>query len=393
MDYSSSLYVVPEYKEYSKEAEGDLKQDLVEQDRHTLMQPFDDPRQVLLTPSGQTQLGSLRFSAAAFKQLCGLLSPGLGFLVSDLAGLRRMKDEAEKDNYSLSDAIHILNTLVTRRFRSCLEGKQAIRDSRIGLIEGIVGRNYRRLPNAELYERAGEVLHSYYPPVQFASATLYSRYMVLFYRGQTPSLGRDTATGDDVYYCGLYYSNSESGDGAVRATTALYREFDGTKSLGGYGKHAGGRVPHSGKSFRARFEMLLNRLSERQMDSSFLAERMESLAKESLGFSLLDDHNEKHFLDLSQALHAKRITSSLAHKIVRNVLAQGGSDRVPYDDLGKIRREVWAGRTLFDLYSSMTRVAIGLPVTTREKVEQLAYRLLTGKLSLPLETVNAHKED
>lgn len=376
------LYVGPQVRTYNGLGDQEeLKRDLAEQDRRTLVVPLEDPRQVFLKPDGRTQLGDLRLSSSAFRQLCSAICPGLASVVSDIAGWRRTSGDVSKDKHSLADAVHILNTAINRRFRFSLDGLQTIRDTRNGIIEGIVGRKYRRLPNLEMYERADDVLLSYRQPVSFYRATLVGRYMVLSYKGNQPLFSVPGPNQvEDPFYGGFYYSNSEIGDGSMRATTILIREIGDTRSMSAFGP--GKRVIHLGKDFNRRFEMILNRVFEKVPDVEYLRGKVLMASSIPLGFTEDDQNTEERYLSIARILYAKGIMKGLARRALRNMLVQGSYDRQPYEDTRYAPRQEWASRTVYDLVNAMGRVAKGLSISMQESLEQQAHSLLMGKFSV-----------
>lgn len=375
------LYIDPELVTYAADRKAVFLEALAAQDRHTIMAPLDQPEQLLMTPDCRTQRGGFRYSGTAFRQLCRTACPGLTNVVTDVAGLRRRSNDTDRGRFSLADAISVFNTVVRRRFRTDLEGLQTVRDTRTGVIEGVVGRGYRRLANIELYNRSDEVLRSYRQPVEFYSASMYGRHMVLHYRDRSPMFTTEGPRGfQDVFYGGFYYSNSEIGDGSVRATTTLIRACTDTKALGYFGRS--GRLIHAGKAFSRRFEMLLNSVGERRPEVDRLREGVLALATKNLGFTGNDDDFERRFIELSNRLQSKQLTKSLARRILRSVLVQSSYDRTPIADIRFVRQNTWTERTAYDLFNAMTRTALDLPITLRERVEQLAFSLLLGRFTL-----------
>lgn len=256
------------------------------------------------------------------------------------------------------------------------------------MIEGVVGRNYRRLPNAELCARSDGVLREYRQPVEFFGANLYGRYMVLHYRYVEPSFTADAPRNfEDTYHWGFYYSNSEIGDGSLRASTTVVRAATGAKALGSFGRS--GRLIHAGKDFVRRFELLLNNVAERRPEVERLRDGVARLMSQPLGFGGNEEADERRFIQLADRLQAKQLTKSLAKRILRGVLLQGSFDLTALPDVRYVQRPVWAGRTAYDLFNAMIRAAPGLPITTQERVEQLAYSLLLGRFTL---TARGHED-
>lgn len=355
---------------------------LKDQDAHTVMYPIDLAEQVVLKPDATTLRGGFKYGPVAFRQICKYLAPGLSNVLADLAGMRRVKSESDRNRFSAADAVAVFNMVVRRRFSADLEGLQAVRDTRTGMIEGVVGRGYKRLSNYDLYERSAEILRAYRHPVEFHRADLTGRSVVFCYRDVEPAFSLPAPDNkEDRFYTGYYYSNSEVGDGSVRATTVLIRGSEETRSLGFFAKRA--RLNHAGKDFAKRFEQMMDSVAEKRPDADRMKAGLLKLSARPLGFDVAtEDEREERFKTLQHCLETNEAARSVSKKVLRSVILRGSHDGLAAPDVRLVDRRKWADRSAYDLYNAMGRVARNLPVTTREQVEQLAYSLLLGKLNL-----------
>lgn len=373
------LCVTPEMRRFSSEQEGEFRKILELQDKHTVLSPLDSVQQVTLDVECRTVQGKLQLSSLAFRQLCRIAAAGLASLVLDIAGLRRRKENWENDRFSQLDSLHIFNTVMKRRFTACLEGFQTVRDTRTGVIDGIVGRNYRRLPNFDLIQKAEEVLKLYRLPVKFLEGSLAGRYMSLSHRSLSPIFSVEAPRQSDDFYSGFHFGNSEIGDGSVRAVPMLLRELDDGKSLGNFSQ--GGRLVHAGKDFHRRFEMLLNKVAERQMPVAEIRERTLKIREKKLGFTGIADQDEKRFDELVRLMQSKGLTISIAKRSIQSALLQDSYMDAPISDFRFLKPTERAARTYYDLYNAMNRVAQTLSIASQERLQQLSYSLLLGRVN------------
>ncbi len=375
-----TLYVDSPVQTFSADDAAPFREVLRAQDRFTVVTPVDRFEQLTLAPDGTTQRGGYRLSPVAFRQLCRAVSPGLYDAASHVAGLRRTEG-TDRDTFSVPDAIAMVNIAVRRRYRACLDGLQIVRDGRTGVVEGLIGRGYRRLPNFELFERAVDTLRSYRHPATFSGANLQGRYAVLHFR-YTDAMFAAPAPRDfsDQLCWGFYFCNSEIGDGSLRATNTVVRLCDDTRSLAPFGSR--GRLTHAGRDFARRFEQLLNNVADRRPDPERTRAGVVRLIGQSLGFTENEAEIERRFNQLVDRLVGRKLNRSAARRVVRRVMTQGSYDRSAVSDVRYVSRSDWAARTLYDFYCAMIRTAVSFQITVRERVEQLAYALLTGRFNV-----------
>jgi hypothetical protein len=268
-----ALSVEPEARRFSSTQEDALQRKLREVEQTSVFYPVNSDRELALDQYGRTQLGGSRFTHWAFFQLCQTVSPGLFRLVMDLSGEQRSSEQPRAD-YSFEEAVAMLNLLIRRRFSTKLYGKNLLRDRETNVIHGIVGANYRWLPNKDLYDRTVATVRSSRAPMCFHEAILNGRWLLLRFRQTRPFFEFDVGDFHDAYYGGFHFSNNEVGVAAVRAAAVLLRAETGTAAL-----TPPVRLIHSTRrGFDQRLELLLASVGDRLRSPEFYRGR-ERLAR------------------------------------------------------------------------------------------------------------------
>lgn len=379
-----ALSVEPDARRFTSGQAGALLQHLQESESSSLFYPITADREVLFDADGRTVAGQSRFTHWAFFQLCQAVSPGLHRLVMDLSGMNRSA-EAPRSDYSFSDAVAVLNLMIRRRFSSKLYGHHLLRDRRTNVIHGVVGSNYRWLPNKDLYDRTNTIVRASRRPMQFHEAVLNGRWLMLRFRQTDPFFSVPGPESEDPFYSGFHFSNNEVGLASVRAAAILLRGQDWTASMTPVVR----LVHSSGRGFEQKLEMILAGVAERLRDPMFYQQNVLSrllpvllgLGRDSAG-AWRDERSERRRRDdLAHSLTRKKISGSLARRIISSVVAIGSYDG-PRAEMTRTMRSTWATRTVYDLYNAIGREARRLSIGWQEKAEQLAYALLTGRLAI-----------
>lgn len=345
------------------------------QERATIIHTLDDQRQILLNHEGATVAGNYRLSETAFTQICLLLSSGLSNLLRDLLGQRRRLEEHGKNQFSVDDVVDIFNRLVRRRFDR-LYGRQLVRNSTAGIIDGVVGAGYKRLSNFDFVERVRDVIRDVRPGMEFHDADAANRRLAVRFCSNEKYF----ETGDDEYRAGYYFTNSELGNGSVRVSFILLRSGFESIALGSLGRSS--RLIHAGKDFYRRFEKLMSSAPDRRPPADKLAGWANRLRSTLLGFGSQDAENEKNYNNLVQRLVMRQIRAIIADNVVRTALSHGSENEAHAPARNSERRLLWGTRTMYDLFNAMTREARELPLADRERLEHQAYGLLAGFLKL-----------
>lgn len=253
---TQELWTEPTVLHFRHDQEDQLKQTL-DLDRHLILSPISQVQDVFLDEAGYVGLTfgngpkTYKLTRWAMFQLCQLTCPSLYGLVTDLSGVHRTKD-SNRDDYSFSDALYILNRTVRRRFHTHLQGKVALVDMARRTIDGFVSASYRWLPNYELYDRTKDIMNQI-DDTAFFEAMVVGRWFMIRYIHKKPHLSIDNGEGiSDPFYAGYHFSNNEVGKAAVKAASMLYRKFSKSASISPVTPKNDG-LRHAGLKFEVRF--------------------------------------------------------------------------------------------------------------------------------------------
>lgn len=373
-----ALAVDPESRRFDNTGQQALVDSLRETERNSAFRPLTSPREVLLDNNGRTLVGGSRFTHWAFFQLCQALSPGLYRLMIELSGSQRTPEQ-DRNDYSFEEAIQVINMLIRRRFTTKLYGRHLLRDTRTNVIHGVVGSNYRWLPNKDLYDRTVNVVAASRQEMVFHEAILNGRWLMLRFCRRDPFFSvASPAGGADVFYNGFHFSNNEVGLASVRAAAFLWRREGNTTSM-----TPAVRLVHSAqRGFDQRLELTLSGVADRLKEPEFYSRHVLRLRAATLRLGSRDERAERRRRDdLSHLLTRRKMNMGLARRVVIGACGYGSYDS-PRAEMTRTQRSTLATRTFFDLYNSMGREARRLTIGAQEQAEQVAYALLVGGLRI-----------
>lgn len=371
---SQLLSVAPTSQQFGPAQENDLSRALGEAEKNSLFYPLTSTKEVLLAGDGKTQTG-YRFTHWAFFQLCQALCPGLYRLVMELSGSQRSSDKPRSD-YSSDEAVQVVNLLIRRRFGSRLYGRNILRDTKTGIIHGIVGAGYHWLPNKQLHDRCRDLLRNSRKRVLFHEGLLNGRWLMIRYRQQDPLFADD---GKIDFFGGMHFSNNEVGVASIKSGAVLLRGNDWSGSL-----TPTRRVIHSlNRRFEAKLEAMLADTENRLKDAEFYRKKVILLHTHNLmlGMYKTDQEEEKRRDAIIHALTARKLPQSLAKRVLREALRCGSFETARSAESHRGLKTVWASRTQYDLYNAIAREARQLSIGNRELSEQVAYALLMGRIN------------
>lgn len=347
---------------------------LADLDKNTVIIPVISPADLLInSDSGKTSSG-YNFTNIAFKQICGLVIPGLYNLIEDLSGQWR-KPGQDKSIYSVDYAIEIFNKLVKMRYNQRLLGLQLVKNTKTKTIDGVVGARYRYIANSDLLNRVESLLKSQI--IEFHEAGLYGRQFLLRYK-HIDSKHAYNINGSK-FYKGYHFANAEIGGHSIRTTVSLIIDNFGFGLLFPFVSPYGGRVIHSGKDFERKLANILSRITEFEPNTKQLDLYGKALNK-PLGLSLNDN---KRFKQIALALSKKKLPINLAENIVKNTATRATEFFQEDIDLLNISREkIVSDRTYFDLFLSLMIQAQLTPLIQREIIENIAQMLLFDKVKI-----------
>jgi hypothetical protein len=376
----NSIFVVPEPRRFGADAEKALAAELTQLERVTSVKHVSGAGELCLDREGRLP-GGYRYTEAAFKQVCSLAARGLYQLVIDLSGIYRQTGTLRND-YSFDGAVDLFNAVVRRRFRGRFDGKARMvrnTDQAHRLVDGVLGPKYNYLENRTVYDMAKDAVASGPVRVRFHEAALAGRRIAIRFAHRAPLFEIPlVGHGVESFYGGYHFSNSEiAGEASVKAAILLLRQPSDTIALGKFGK---GRLAHTGKDFGKKLNKMFQAVLSIPQDAKTLRERVEAIREAGLGLGGTEQERDDRLEYIALMLHRQDIPKSLAGRIAVSAMNYGS-----YDVVGKPRmltREVLGRRTVYDLYTALTREAKELPLSVRESVEQAAYGLLNGKIKL-----------
>jgi hypothetical protein len=376
---NTALAVEPPSRHFKMSDEKDFVAELTALDRRTLIQPLGSARDILLDGQARTLAAGHRLTSLALYQVCQGACPGLYRFLQELSGTNRMPEQA-KDDYSLEEALDTYNRVVRRRFATRLGGRQLVRDSRDGLVVGVVGSRYRRLANLALYEKTRELLRKLERPPDFYEASLRGWWVMFrYYVPKSYCLIEGPLGERDRYLAGYHFSNNEVGEASARAAAFLLRDYGRTSAL--CLSAAAGRVRHRGHTFERRLQSALEAALERLRPPDFYAGRLLALrATEALAAGKEAAARERAREELRHRLR-RRLTDGAARAVIEDVVARGSYEDRPSPP-GLAEGPLAPARSAYDVFNSLGRVARGLAISARERLEQVAYSLLAGQFSV-----------
>jgi hypothetical protein len=338
----------------------DLKRHL-EESRATKPLEIRQPEDILLSLDGMVQQ-AYRFTPFGLYTLCRKLSPNLGSVISDIAGISNRPSAKLKSDTRA--AVHVLNTVIKLRFDDALRGSRMIVDPIRRTIDGLVGTRYEFLGNYELFTSANKFVESH--GGQFLDGSLVGRRLMIKY--VLPDYGCQSSYG--FYSLGWAFSNSENGQSAVRAGL-LFVDENGLSSL-----RQVVRRQHTSSLRNHISDWLTDPIlgASKEIDWSTFADAMDHLGavhfpKASNGVQAA------RMADMLTADLTKRISKGAAREVARavftpsQVLVGGSSSPVPEHSV----------RTHHSLYEALTTKAGDYSPQDQENIESLAYELLRGR--------------
>lgn len=371
------LYERPAIQQFTRKTQNQLRERLVDLDNTTTIHTIGSEEEFQLDPRGRTKVGGYRFTYLAFAQIAKLMAVGLSKLLPDISGSITLPDDRE----FLVDgglAIDLWNRMVELRF-SLLHNHRVIRNDRTKQIEGVIGNRHQYLENAGFYEAASEIIPKYQPDVNFHGAMIVGRRMAMWFRAKSAMFELDVDGTRWPFYHGYYFTNGEATGTAVRGALVVFSQAG--LCLAPYAAY-GGRMTHTGRDFYTRFGQMLMGVVNREVPVAKLHEGAKGLLSTDLGFqpTMMKPDRKQQQRRLVHALTHLGIPKNLAAEVVENALTKGRNLRkgtfFPHQDVSR----VYSKRTLLDLLIPLLELARHVDLSRREKIEQAAFDVLTGRI-------------
>lgn len=369
-----TLTRMPTRREFDSSQEEALLQALDVLERNTLLVPCRTPEMLWLSDDGKLP-GDYVLSPLAFRQLCSTVSPGLCNLVLDIAGERRREETASDAVVSPALAARIINSCVKLRFNT-KNGpymRRFVQDVEQRSVEGFVGAGYRWLPHAQLVEMVTHRLTSFQPGVTFHSAVIAGRRLGIAYQTEHPLV---TVPGLGIFHLGYYFCNSEAGECGVHGGVCVVLRDQPFRALGPLRD-----VRHAGLNFEKKIQALTTNAmndGEQWMKydwQSTVGNLQRSLVLVTPG----GKYDPAQTARLAERFRRKHLSADLVRAVMRwTVYAGGDGDYIP----GKVKTADLASRTVLSLFTRLLRMAVAQYPKHREKMERLAFLLLTGEMKI-----------
>lgn len=338
----------------------------------TQLLEIESCEQLGLTPAGRLADGSC-LTTDALRQICGQLAPGLYTALMQLSG--GYPPAKAYIPVSVPTAVQMYNAALGLRGDVVLAGQRLVRHLEAKRIDGLIGRRYQFFDNATFLEHIRDVLTNGPFPVQFYQGVLWGRQLWVVYRNPTPLFSLPFAEGEDVYYGGYWFSNSEiSGGNRVAAGVCLYRGDLDIRAVGC--PYRAPAVKHVGDDFKQRISGLFELVVEKARELPQLEGCLNTMRRQTLGYT----GNAAADNEQRQRWAAKLVRGGVPLKLAREVVAHAAYFGA-HDDLSRapdvFTAAVVRQRTLYDLVTVLMYRAKELGPKSGERLERVAYNLIT----------------
>ncbi len=376
------LYTKPKVKRFDTSIAGSLPalaNYLQTLDNNTSLRTLHDATEIQMDEGAAMLRDGFRFTTSAFRQAAQIMAPGLSKFLPDLAGVVVTKADERTRRTDGRCAIRLWNELVDLRF-SLFERYRIIRNDQERTIEGFVSHKHQYLENIWLYREAVATLTSYNPDVDVYAALLTGRRFAIWFRHKTPAFSLTVDDQTWPFHGGYYFTNGEATGTSVRGTLAIFTPR-GT-CLGAYRKF-GRRVTHVGKDFMTRLGEMFSSVVHCDVPWDKIEAGAKAMLTTSLGYNIdwSADQRKERSKKLSHSLSILGVQKNLATEATDLALATGryhGMDSVAWSQA----QQLYASRTLLDLFVPLIGLGRRLDLARREKLEQAAFDVLMGRLLL-----------
>lgn len=369
------IYTTPRLQTFGPSQVHKLTGVLQQLDQDTTVHHLDDPSEFQLDHEGRTVKDGFQFTAAAFSQVAQQMGPGLSKFIPDITGTAVLP-ESRHTLVDATEAIRFWNHVVDLRF-SLFQRYRVIRNVKTRTIEGLVGHKHHYLENLALYREACESIAVHHPNVRAYAASLVGRRLAIWFRSTSSLFTHQVDDEAWPFHYGYYFTNGEATGNAVRGTLAIYSRAGAC--LGDFKKY-GARVCHTGKSFQQRLGQMFAKVIETEIPLDKLRVNSEKMMTQSLGFDPAWDKNQRnrHIRKLTHAVTVLGIPNTQAADVVNHALTSG-RDRGQNAPTMRQLNILYSQRTLLDLYVPLLWTARETEISRREKIEQAAFDVLTGR--------------
>jgi hypothetical protein len=327
----------------------------------------------MLSPEGLVQR-QYRFTHRGLSRMCTRLVQGLSGPMARIAGLLGQDNIPPRPAL----AIRIINGIIREYFDERLRDCRFIVDPTRNAIEGVVSSRYEYLSNSDWLTNCQDFAISCAgSDMEFLSATLAGRGMLLRFVDNRDWITVRTPDGaQDTYRRGWSFSNSETGDSAVRVGMLIVDE------AGNSAFRMMGRCEHTKRLRETKGMDLLNRLRV----------SCEKINRAAFQRNLLGLHH-KLLPEVDSIQDLTRVSGSVSSRLSRRLpksIARAVTNQALSSSLYNMSAVAPAlplafspfAHSYYHLYHALTAHARACFPREQENTELLAYDLLRGRLVL-----------
>lgn len=347
-------------------------------DHDTSLRPISSASELQLDDHCKTKVGGFRLTLPAYRQAAQILAPGLSKFLPDIAGMTRSDDNRDQLIDGIM-AIQLWNRLMDLRF-GLFERYRVIRNENERTIEGFVSYKHQYMENIWLYNESVESLRQGNRQINMHAASLAGRRLALWFKDTTPAFSITSDNRTWPFYCGCYFTNGEATGMSVRGTSAILTPWG--VCLAPY-KRFGRRVTHIGRDFVERVGEMFASVVYAEIPVDKLRSGAAELLTKSLGFQIdwTAEQRKERAKKITHSLGLLGIQKNLAVEVTDLALATGRYQGVNTTEWSQ-SHQLYAGRTVLDLFVPLLWTARRLDQIRREKMEQAAFEVLMGRLLL-----------
>lgn len=345
---------------HSKLSRSDLTSDIID---------ITSVRDVEMSGSGTIGATNLKPTTWCLYQICKAVCPGL------YQALLELTSEDSED--ARLAAVSMLNQVIRLRFLDRLYGHRFLCNRDEGTIEAMVGTGYKFLSNLDFYEACKNAMQSVHAETRFFEAVLHGRWLMLKYYSVVPLV--KTEWDNMNYHAGWHFSSHEGGRASLRATNMIVRGAGLFSMLLPFTKS--GPISHRHKHISNLLQSMLMHVAGYTWHGSYVHGCLQQVMTRKLGFGLEKEEDElaRRKRLVNKLTFSGGVSQSLAARVTANMMLQRYVDKNVRPSYN-ISREDLAERTVMDLVIAASREAKGRDIASRELLEQLAYKLLVGRI-------------
>ncbi len=346
-------------------------------DNNTSLRTVFEPAELQMDPAARMFSDGFQFTAAAFRQAAQIVSPGLSKFLPELAGMVTSADDERMQLVDGSFALAIWNSMIDLRF-SCFKRYRIIRNETERTIEGFVSYKHQYLENITLYRQAVDTLASHDPNVLPYAALLTGRRFALWFRHTTPTFVLNVDEEQWPFHGGYYFTNGEATGTSVRGTLAVFTPKG--VCLGPYRKH-GRRVTHVGRDFSTRITDMFRAVVSSEVPWDKIEAGANLMVTKLLGFTAdsSPERRKERAKKVAHSLALLGVQKNLALEATDVALTMGRHHEAVTTEWSQVH-QLYASRTILDLFVPLLSIARRIDLARREKIEQAAFDLLMGRL-------------